>query len=347
MVVTRIPLTMLSRRIGENRMFVIAFIVQMTSPIFYYLASDPLWLYFIPLYEVIATGSFNQLAMSRASDMAPSSRQGDALGRYMTFMSSGMFIGPLISSALLIYLGYKELFLMASIFPTIGLFLFIRYGRISSSTEKAVIPENRSTIRSLKDILRERNVLILTLIRTTYSLSNTVFTTLFAVYATQNLGFSESVVAILFSILGFTNAFVKIPAGLMSDKIGAKRVLLSAFATVILVFVSIAFVRSFLLLSVTFIFFGLSWGTRAVTEWANLANTVSQEDKSIAMSYLASIWGLGATMGNIISGLFAANLPYPMIFLIAAGINIPAIPAITLLKKPVNGLIIKSKNEED
>jgi MFS family permease len=168
-------------------------------------------------------------------------------------------------------------------------------------------------------------------------LSNTIFTTLFAVYATQNLGFSESVVALLFSVLGFTNAFVKIPAGLISDRIGAKRVLLAAFTTVILVFLSISYVRSFLLFFVTFIFFGLSWGTRAVTEWANLANTVSQENKAIAMSYLGSIWGLGATVGNILSGLFAANLPYSTIFLIAAMINIPALPAIAILEKPING----------
>jgi MFS family permease len=74
-----------------------------------------------------------------------------------------------------------------------------------------------------------------------------------------------------------------------------------------------------------------------VTEWANLANTVSQENKAIAMSYLGSIWGLGATVGNILSGLFAANLPYSMVFLIAAMINIPALPAIAMLEKPKNG----------
>jgi predicted MFS family arabinose efflux permease len=337
MIITRIPLTLLSKKIGENRMFIIAFLVQMTTPLLYYLTPNPFWLYFIPFYQVIATGSFNQLAMSRASDMAPNTRQGDALGRYMTFMSSGMFIGPLISSALLISLSYRELFLVTSIFPLIALLLFIRYGRIKPAEIREEEPESPSSILSLKEILREKNVLILTLIRTTYSLSNTIFTTLFAVYATQNLGFSESVVALLFSVLGFTNAFVKIPAGLISDRIGAKRVLLAAFTTVILVFLSISYVRSFLLFFVTFIFFGLSWGTRAVTEWANLANTVSQENKAIAMSYLGSIWGLGATVGNILSGLFAANLPYSMVFLIAAVINIPALPAIAMLEKPNNG----------
>jgi len=94
-----------------------------------------------------------------------------------------MFIGPLISSALLISLSYRELFLVTSIFPLVALLLFIRYGRIKSTERKEEELESQSSILSLKEIVKEKNVLILTLIRTTYSLSNTIFTTLFAVYA--------------------------------------------------------------------------------------------------------------------------------------------------------------------
>jgi predicted MFS family arabinose efflux permease len=188
------------------------------------------------------------------------------------------------------------------------------------------------TLDVLKMILRNRNVFVLTLIRTTYSMSNTVFTTLFTVYAVRELGFTPSLAAFLFSVVGFANAFVKFPAGTLSDRLGAKKVLFASFGILILVYALIPFARSIPLLLPLFVFFGLCWGTRAVTEWATLANTVTHETKTLAMSYLSSIWGLGATLGSLMLGVFGATLPFSTIFLILGLINVPALPAIYLMK---------------
>jgi predicted MFS family arabinose efflux permease len=81
------------------------------------------------------------------------------------------------------------------------------------------------------------------------------------------------------------------------------------------------------------VLFGACWGTRAVTEWTTLANSVTQERKTIAMSYLGSIWGVGATLGSLMVGVVGETLPFSTIFLMLALINLPAIPAIYLMKK--------------
>lgn len=80
MIVARIPLTVVARRVGERRMICLAFVVQATAPILYSLAPSPTWLYFIPFYQVLATATFFQVALSIASNMSIPSRQGDALG---------------------------------------------------------------------------------------------------------------------------------------------------------------------------------------------------------------------------------------------------------------------------
>jgi predicted MFS family arabinose efflux permease len=84
----------------------------------------------------------------------------------------------------------------------------------------------------------------------------------------------------------------------------------------------------------TLFLFGVCWGTRAVNEWATLAKTVDQTNKPIAMSYMSSIWGLGATIGSILAGFLAENVAFSTIFLVSAAINLPALPAILFLKKP-------------
>jgi MFS transporter, DHA1 family, quinolone resistance protein len=331
LIISKIPLTMLSKKIGENRMFKIAFLVQATAPILYAYAPNMYWLYIIPFYQIIARGSFNQMAMSRASNMVSVDKQGDALGRYMGIMSTGMFVGPLISSALLVYLDYRQLFLASSIFPLIALGIFINTIPKDENQETMEI-EEAPALGGLRKVLKIRNIQILSIIRTTYSLTNTMFTTLFAVYVTQTLGFTESRAAFLFSIMGFTNAVVKIPAGYIGDILDSKKVLLATFASLILVYISVAYVRSFNALAVSLFLFGVCWGTRAVNEWATLAKTVNPENKSIAMSYMSSIWGVGATIGSILAGYLAENIALSTIFLISAAINLPAIPALLLLE---------------
>jgi DHA1 family multidrug resistance protein-like MFS transporter len=254
----------------------------------------------------------------------------------MTFMTMGMFVGPLIAGVLVTWISYRQLYLVTALFPVTGLVLFLRHipGNPVSKWHEDDSGNGiqLGTLEALRKVFGNRNVLVLTLIRATYSMSNTVFTTLFVVYAVRELGFSPSTAAFLFSVVGFANALVKFPAGNLSDRLGAKRVLFASFGVLILVYASIPYAPSIQLLLPLLIFYGLCWGTRAVTEWATLANTVPQETKAIAMSYLSSIWGVGATLGSVMLGVFGETLPFSTIFLILGLINVPALPAIYLMK---------------
>ena len=334
MIVMRIPFTIVAERIGKNKMLVIAFIIQATAPILYAFTPNLSWLYIIPFYQIIASGSFNQLAMTMISNMAPARRQGDTLGRYMTFMSMGMFIGPVITSLLLAYISYRQLYLVSAIFPTVGLALFLRYKPREDTVKRVQTDDGGERIGTkeiLKTILRKKNVLVLSLIRITYASSNTVFTNLFALYAVERLGYTPSLAALLFSVVGFSNTFIKFPAGRLSDRIGTKKVLMSTFSTLIIVYLSMAYLKGLIPILVSLVLFGACWGTRAVTEWTNLVNTVTEETKAIAMSYMASMWGVGATLGSLMLGIVGGVLPFPTIFLMLALINVPALPAIYVM----------------
>ena len=336
MMVVRIPLAMVSDRVGHNRMFLVAFFIQATAPILYAIAPDPSWLYVIPFYQILASGSFNQLAMSTVSNMAPAARQGDALGRYMTFMSMGMFVGPIIAGSLVTHIDYRQLFMVTALFPAIGLGLFLKFkpqGMRAPPTEEATPENGPGTMASLKMILRDRNVLVLTFIRSAYAMSNTVFTSLFAVFAVRDLGFTPALAALLFSVVGFSNAFIKLPAGRVADTLGPRKVLFATFSTLILVYISMSYARGVAPILLLLVLFGACWGTRAVTEWSTLTNSVTQETKTIAISYLGSIWGVGATLGSFMMGIVGEAFPFSTIFLMLALINLPAIPAIYLMRK--------------
>jgi MFS family permease len=161
-LILRIPMSVLAERIGRNRMLVAGMVITITASIFYSNAKSYVQILIITLYNSLATGSFNQVAMSTVSDLAPPDQQGDALGRYLTFLGLGMLIGPAMCSILVDFMSYEQLFLLSALFPAIGLGLLLLY---PPKAPKRSVEESRdqeiSTLESLKKIFRNRNVMLL------------------------------------------------------------------------------------------------------------------------------------------------------------------------------------------
>jgi DHA1 family multidrug resistance protein-like MFS transporter len=340
MIFLRIPLTMVTQRLGEERMIKLAFVVQASAYIVYYIAPSPAWFYLIPFYQILATGSFNQLALSGATNAAPRARQGDAIGQYMTFMHAGQFIGPLITSVLLRYIGYSGIFLAAALFPAIGLALFLGAGfraKMEKAPDEPKGVGSSSGLAKLGMVLKEKDVRLLAVVRVSYSLSSSIFTTLFPVWAVNDLQLSSSVVALLFSVIGFANTVIRIPVGKLADRMGAKRVLFLTFLVIIVDYVVIAYSRNIYLLGLAILGYGACSGIRAVSEWTHLVDVVEPEIKTLSMSFLFNCWDLGAMLGSISAGLLTTFLPFQMILLLTAFINVPTVPAINAMKNVHTG----------
>jgi MFS family permease len=201
--------------------------------------------------------------------------------------------------------------------------------RAREKTEKPTI----STSESLRMILRNRNVLLLSYCRASFSASQSIFLALFSIYAAEQLGFSDSTIALLFTVRGFSNMISRFPAGAISDKIGRKPLMYGAYALLVVSFIMIAYTGNLVLLGVAMTLYGLCWGTRAVAEWAFLTDLVEPEIKTISISYLSSVFSLGSTLGSIASGLLTVFFPYSTIFLIGAAINLGTLPVIYSMKK--------------
>ncbi len=331
----RIPLSGVVERIGRLRAMIIGlFISGIASVIFIYARTYTHFLLAIAVSSFTAS-SFNQTAMSTVSDAAPPERQGDAMGRYLTFLGLGMLIGPAVCSRLVESIGYTGLFWISAIVPLFGIALLVFMAPTNIREREARVREKPmiSTADSMRMILRNRNVLLLSYCRASFSAAQSLFLALFSIYAVQQLGFSESAVAMLFTVRGFANMISRYPAGSVSDRIGRKPLMLAAYGLLVVSFSMIAYTKSVLMLGIALGLYGLCWGTRAVSEWAYLTDLVEPEIKTISISYLASVFSLGSTLGSIASGILTLYLPYSTIFLIGAALNLGSIPAILAMKK--------------
>jgi predicted MFS family arabinose efflux permease len=332
-LVLRIPLSSLIERIGRIPSMIISLIISGAGTLLFIPAKGYTQLMLVIIFNTISASSFNQTAMSTISDAAPQSRQGDAMGRYLTFLGLGMLLGPALCSWLVGPLGYDGLFWLAGAIPLIGILLLVFMApkniRAREKTETPTI----STSESLRMILRNRNVLLLSYCRASFSAAQSIFLALFSIYAADKLGFSDSTIALLFTVRGFSNMISRFPAGAISDKIGRKPLMYGAYALLVVSFIMIAYTGNLVLLGVAMTLYGLCWGTRAVAEWAFLTDLVEPEIKTISISYLSSVFSLGSTLGSIASGLLTVFFPYSTIFLIGAAINLGTLPVIYSMKK--------------
>lgn len=333
LTVLRLPLTLLARRVGEKKMLSMAFIAQAAAQMLMGWAPTPRWFYAAPVMRIIATGTFFQLATALNSNLAPLERQGEAMGRHMTIMSVATFIGPALCSLIVNSLGYRHVFYVSSLFPLMGLLLFFCCTP-GVKTEGIEVPRHETpSLGSMRKLFGSRNVVALTIIRTLYSTSNNTSSTLFSLYAVNTLGFDPASVALLFSVMGVANTAVKVPAGAVSDRVGRKKVLLATFSTIVLVYITLSFARVYPLVAAAVVVFGATWGTRATVEWAFLTRLVEPEVKNIAVSYMESFWDLGSALGSFLAGALSGFLPMPTIYLLLAGMNLPALPAILMMEE--------------
>ena len=124
-LILRIPMSGLIEHIGRIRSMIIALIISGVGTLLFLPARGYTQLMLVVMFNTISASSFNQTAMSTVSDAAPPQRQGDAMGRYLTFLGLGMLLGPALCSWLVTPLGYDGLFLLAAGIPIIGILLLV------------------------------------------------------------------------------------------------------------------------------------------------------------------------------------------------------------------------------
>lgn len=332
-LILRIPISGLIERIGRIRSLIISLIISGFGTLLFIPAQSFKQLMLVVLFNSVSASSFNQTAMSTVSDAAPTHRQGDAMGRYLTFLGLGMLLGPALCSWLVQPLGYTRLFLLAGAVPSTGILLLVFMApqeiREQEKTDTPTIPLGES----MKMILKNRNILLLSYCRVSFSTAQALFLALFSIYASNRLGLSDSKIALLFTIRGFSNTLARFPAGNISDRIGRRPLLYAAYSLLVVSFIIISTTGNITMLAISMALYGLCWGTRAVSEWAFLTDLVEPEIKTISISYLSSIFSLGSTLGSIASGILTVFLPYSSIFLLGAALNLGVLPALYSMRK--------------
>lgn len=285
--------TMIAQRLGVVTTMVLSIVAAAVSALGFYFA-EALWMWF-PL-RIVFHGAITILFVLSEfwiNSAAPPSRRGLVLGIYATVLSLGFAAGPLIFSII----GSEGIlpFLIGS-----GVILLAAVPIIMARKEDPVIgaASNHPFMRYIFLVPTATAAVFV------FGAVESGGLALFPVYANRT-GFTESQGALLLMMMGLGNVLFQIPVGLIADRIGDRRRLLSLFAIIGLVgSIALPFlIHNWLLTAVILLFWGGSVAGLYTVGLAHLGDKLHGADLASANAAFVFCYALGMLVGPQTIGL--------------------------------------------
>ena len=230
-------------------------------------------------------------------ESSENSSRGRAFGFHRALDTSGAVIGPMIALLAIHFLdnNFRLIFFLAFIPSCIGILLLLFFVK-EKKKEANLSPALNLSWRNLDPSFK-----IFLLISFIFALGNS--SDAFLILRAQNLGLSLSLVVLAYVLFNLAYAIFSMPAGIISDKIGPKKVLLVGFLLFSAVYLFFGLVHSSLFLWFLFPIYGIYMALTEGVGKAYISNLVPQEKIGTAFGVYQTTIGLCTFFASLIAGL--------------------------------------------
>lgn len=214
------------------------------------------------------------------AESSENSVRGRAFGFHRALDTLGAVVGPMIALLAIHFLdnNFRLIFFLAFIPAFIGILLLLFF--VKEKKKEA----NSSSAFHFNWHNLDPSFKIFLLISFIFALGNS--SDAFLILRAQNLGLSLTLVVLAYILFNFTYAIFSIPAGIISDKIGPRKVLLAGFLLFSAVYLFFGLVHSSLFLWILFPVYGLYMALTEGVGKAYISNLVSQEKTGTAFVFI-------------------------------------------------------------
>ncbi|MEK7404085.1 MAG: MFS transporter [Acidobacteriota bacterium] len=302
----------LSDRIGLRRPLVIAGygLAAATKPLLALAAGWPLVLA-ARVLDRFGKGLRGTPRDALIADSSPEHLRGRAFGFHRSADQIGAIVGPLAALPLLavFHQGYRAVFLAAFVPAALGVALLFAVRETGTGRERARLPSLR--LRDTSPAFRR--FLGITLV---FALGNS--SDAFLILLARHLGVTAPRIVLLFAAFSVTYVLSAYPAGLLSDRLGRKRLLVAGLAWFAVVYLGLALVRTPAWLWLLFPAYGLYMGLTDGVMRAFVVDLVGPAHRATALGLQAMAVGLAAFPASATAGLLWQGLGAPAPFFYGA-----------------------------
>lgn len=250
--------------------------------------------------------------------------RGRAFGLEGVGDNAGAFLGPLLAVLLLImlHLDIRLIFYLAAI-P--GLLAFLMVVLVK---ERPVVVTAKSKIGvNLRRFPKPYwKYLVATALFGIGNSSNA-----FLILQTKDIGASLTITILIYAGFNLVAALISYPAGFLSDRLGRRNILISAFAIFLVAYLGFALTRNVALIAVLFIFYGLYQGIFRSVGKALASDYVPEQLRASGVGWYNTTVGLLGLVASLVAGRLWDQVGHAAVFLFGAGFAVVGVIALLAL----------------
>jgi MFS family permease len=290
----------LSDRIRKRKLFVLIgySLSAVTKPLF---ALAKVWPAVIGVRVIERIGKGIRAAPRDAlvAESVDQSIRGKAYGFHRAMDGLGSVLGALLAFALLSATGsdYARIFLLAGI-PGIAAVLFILLIKEPAAEQRprAQIPSMRVSFRALP-----RNLRLLIIAASVFHLGH--FGYAFLLLRANNIGLTDQTAILLYVLFYVVYVFAAIPAGMLSDRIGRRPVLMASYLVFAIVSLGLIFTSTLQEVLPFFAIYGISFAMFDGVQRAYVVDFAPEHLRATTLGTFHTAIGLVALPGGYIAGM--------------------------------------------
>jgi MFS family permease len=273
-------------------------------------------------------GTARDAIIAESSDPA---QRGRAFGFHRSADQVGAVAGPLLALPLLAFFhqNYRAVFIAAFIPGALGvllLFLVKETGRGAKAA--AELPKFRWS----ETTPAFRRFLFITLL---FALGNS--SDVFLILRARQLGISASAVMVLYAFFNLIVVLTSFPAGVLSDRLGRKRILVAGFALFAVVYAGFGLASNIAAIWIFYGLYGLHMGMTEGVSRAFAVDLVSPDHRGTALGLHSLATGATTLAASSVAGLLWNCAGAPAAFYYgAATATLSALLLMTMVSKPTS-----------
>ncbi len=232
------------------------------------------------------------------ADSTDESQRGRAFGLHRAMDTSGAIIGPLIALGLLAWFGqhnYRPVFLIAGIPGAISVLAVLAVRDIRHTPRTAPLPP----LLSLRGY--DRRYLQFIAVTLIFSVGNS--SDAFLLLRSKNIGLSTTAIVLAYVLYNVAYASLSLPAGIRSDRIGRRPVLIAGFAIFALVYAGFALATDAWMIWPLFVVYGVYIAFTEGVGKAYVSDLVPSERRGTAMGLYNASTGVMLLLSSVIGGV--------------------------------------------
>ena len=231
--------------------------------------------------------------------------RGRAFGLHRAMDSLGAVIGPILALILIIMFNdnYPKIFFLAFIPSVVGvltLMIFVKEKKkdFAPITTSASVPRQLNLKFKWSEL--DKNFRFFLIVSLIFAIGNS--SDAFLILRAQNLGMTLTLTIATYVLYNLTYSLFSYPIGIISDKIGPKKVLLFGFWLFTLVYLGFGLTHSSLWIWILFPIYGIYMALTDGVSRAYIAQTVATDKSGTAFGAYQMVIGICVLAASLIAG---------------------------------------------